>query len=199
MLYPSELQALPQPRGVRLAQDFDLCLGRMLKRFASSVLASLRGQRIELSLSDIGITGGDFPFAKIHSKGERPTQSAVCTSSPLRSLRPCWTNLLSIRCGPGPNRSCLLLWQRRCLTQARRARKARLAKMKLPLSAFRLLHPSRFSRMSRESRGVRIRRVGIPPLLLSRWPDEALPGRWLPPAPSDLPPRGMWRGAARSG
>jgi len=28
---------------VRLAQDFDLCLGRMLKRFASSVLTSLRG------------------------------------------------------------------------------------------------------------------------------------------------------------
>ena len=32
MLYPAELQALLQPRGVRLAQDFDLCLGRMLKR-----------------------------------------------------------------------------------------------------------------------------------------------------------------------
>ncbi len=43
MLYPAELQALLQPRGVRLAQDFDLCLGRMLKRFASSVLTSLRG------------------------------------------------------------------------------------------------------------------------------------------------------------
>ncbi len=26
MLYPAELQALPQPRGVRLAQDFNLCL-----------------------------------------------------------------------------------------------------------------------------------------------------------------------------
>jgi hypothetical protein len=25
MLYPAELQALPQPRGVRLAQDFNLC------------------------------------------------------------------------------------------------------------------------------------------------------------------------------
>ena len=35
MLYPAELQALLQPRGVRLAQDFNLCLGRMLKRFAS--------------------------------------------------------------------------------------------------------------------------------------------------------------------
>ena len=32
MLYPAELQALLQPRGLRLAQDFNLCLGRMLKR-----------------------------------------------------------------------------------------------------------------------------------------------------------------------
>jgi hypothetical protein len=33
MLYPAELQALPQPRGVIVvAQGFDLCLGRMLKR-----------------------------------------------------------------------------------------------------------------------------------------------------------------------
>ena len=31
MLYPAELQALPQPRGLTLAQDFNLCLGRMLK------------------------------------------------------------------------------------------------------------------------------------------------------------------------
>ena len=44
---------------------------------------------MEESLSDIGITGGAFPFAKIHSKGERPTRSAVRTSSPLHSLRPC--------------------------------------------------------------------------------------------------------------
>ena len=26
MLYPAELQALPQPRGVTVAQDFSLCL-----------------------------------------------------------------------------------------------------------------------------------------------------------------------------
>ncbi len=31
--------------------------------------------------------------------GERPTRSAVRTSSPLRSLRPCWTDFLSILCG----------------------------------------------------------------------------------------------------
>ncbi len=31
MLYPAELQALLQPRKVRLAQGFNLCLGRMLK------------------------------------------------------------------------------------------------------------------------------------------------------------------------
>ncbi len=27
MLYPAELQALPQPRGVTVAQGFSLCLG----------------------------------------------------------------------------------------------------------------------------------------------------------------------------
>ena len=46
----------------------------MLKQPASIVLASLRGLNVEASLSDIGITGGDFPFAKINSKGERPTR-----------------------------------------------------------------------------------------------------------------------------
>jgi len=30
--------------------------------------------------SEVGIAGGAFPFAKIHSGGERPTRSAVCTS-----------------------------------------------------------------------------------------------------------------------
>ena len=43
-----------------------------------------------------GNHGGAFPFAKIHSTGERPTRSAVCTSLALHSLRPCWTNFLSI-------------------------------------------------------------------------------------------------------
>ena len=28
MLYPAELQALPQPRGVTVAQGFSLCLAR---------------------------------------------------------------------------------------------------------------------------------------------------------------------------
>ena len=37
-----------------------------------------------------------FPFAKIPSQGERLTRSVVRTSSPLRSLRPCWTAILSI-------------------------------------------------------------------------------------------------------
>jgi hypothetical protein len=34
-----------------------------------------------MSFSVVRSTGGDFPFAKIHSKGERPTRSEVCTSS----------------------------------------------------------------------------------------------------------------------
>jgi hypothetical protein len=46
--------------------------------------------------SEVGSTGGAFPFAKIHVKGERFTRSVVCTSSPLRSLRPCWTAFLRI-------------------------------------------------------------------------------------------------------
>src|SRR2546430_13532948 len=66
-------------------------------------------------------------------------------------------------------------------------------------SVFRLSHPSRFSRMSRESRGVRTRKAGILPLLLIRWSDEAHPGRQLPPVPNELLPPGMKRGAARSG
>ncbi len=65
------------------------------------VLAALRGSTSRRSFSEVGNAGGAFPFAKIHSRGERPTRSAVCTSSPLRLLRPCWTaflnNLLSSR------------------------------------------------------------------------------------------------------
>jgi len=69
---------------------------RMLKKSASCVLASLRGATLRRGFSEAGSTVGAFPFAKIHPTGERPTRSAVCTSSPLRSLRPCWTDFLSI-------------------------------------------------------------------------------------------------------
>ncbi len=72
---------------------------RMLKKSASFVLALLRGSTLRKSFSEVGSTRGDFPFAKIYSQGERSTRSVVCTSSPLRSLRPCWTNFLSILCG----------------------------------------------------------------------------------------------------
>jgi hypothetical protein len=53
-------------------------------------------QRLNEGSSEVGNAGGAYPFAKIHSKSERPTRSAVRTSSPLRSLRPCWTVFLSI-------------------------------------------------------------------------------------------------------
>ena len=69
---------------------------RMLKKSASGVLASLRGSTLSKSFSEAGNTGGAFPFAKTHWKGERPTRSAVRTSSPLRLLRPWWTDFLSI-------------------------------------------------------------------------------------------------------
>ena len=63
---------------------------------ASSVLASFRPSTYQRRFSEVRIALGAFPFAKIHSRGEPPTRSAVCTSSPLRSLRRCWTAFLSI-------------------------------------------------------------------------------------------------------
>ena len=69
---------------------------RMLKEAASVVLASFRPSTSRRSFSEVGYAGGAFPFAKTHCKGERPTQSAVCTSSALHSLRPCWTSPLNI-------------------------------------------------------------------------------------------------------
>jgi len=69
----------------------------MLKKSASGVLASLRGS------TSLGSRNhwGAFSFAKTHYKGERPTRSAVCTSSPLRSLRLCLRNGASWRAGAG--------------------------------------------------------------------------------------------------
>src|SRR6185295_18435524 len=48
--------------------------------FPCSVLASFRSSTLKRSFSEVGSNGGAFPLAKIYSKGERPTQSAVCTS-----------------------------------------------------------------------------------------------------------------------
>jgi hypothetical protein len=73
----------------------------MLKKSASGVLASFRPSTLRRSLSEIRSTVGDFPFAKIYWKGERPTRSAVCTSSALHSLRPCLRNGASWRAGVG--------------------------------------------------------------------------------------------------
>ena len=156
MLYPAELQALPQPRGVTVAQGFSLCLGRMLKSSASGVLASFRSST----------------YPRGYASG-------------LHSLRPCWTNLLSI-----------LLGSRETGGKSATGSSEHFSPQP---SVFRLPDPSRFSRMSHESRGVKIRRAGILLLQLIRWLDEALPGRRLPLAPGDLLPLGMWRGAARSG
>jgi hypothetical protein len=68
-----------------------MALSRMLKKSASGVLASLRG-----STEKKNQIGGVYPFTKINPIGERFTRSAGCTSSPLHSLRPCWTTFLSI-------------------------------------------------------------------------------------------------------
>jgi Ni,Fe-hydrogenase I small subunit len=58
----------------------------MLKKSASGVLASLRGPE-ELE--------GIFPSPRIIIWMNGHTKCG-CTSSPLRSLRPCWTAFLSI-------------------------------------------------------------------------------------------------------
>jgi hypothetical protein len=55
----------------------------------SSVLVSFRPSTLSRSFSEVRNAEGAFPFAKTHCKGERPTRSAVYTSSALRSLRPC--------------------------------------------------------------------------------------------------------------
>src|SRR6267143_3869533 len=82
----------------------------MLKKSASFVFVSHRGSTYrEQSHSDVEITGGAFPFAKIHSKGERPTRIAVRTSSPLHSLRPCPRNGASWCAGVGRVRSLAFL------------------------------------------------------------------------------------------
>jgi len=54
-----------------------------------------RVAQLSKSFSEVENAVGAFPFAEIHSRGERLTRSEVCTSSSLRSLRPCWTVCLN--------------------------------------------------------------------------------------------------------
>ena len=77
MLYPAELQALLQPRGVRLAQDFNLCLAQDAEK--SRQQRSRIAQRLN-----------------VPARGVRLPRSC--------SLRPCWTSLLSILCGSSETR-----------------------------------------------------------------------------------------------
>src|SRR5512141_2087886 len=49
--------------------------------FPYFVLGSSKSSTYRLRLSEVGSPGGVFPFAKIYCAGERPTQSAVGTSS----------------------------------------------------------------------------------------------------------------------
>ena len=107
----------------------------MLKKPAGCVLAALKGST--LSSSDVGNTRGDFPFAKIHWKGERPTRSAVCTSSGIHLLRPClrkgaslgkeavlaasgWAGVVAARVGRMRRLNCLSILQQ-LLGRVRRA------------------------------------------------------------------------------
>jgi hypothetical protein len=81
----------------------------MLKKTASGVLASFRPSTLRRSFSEVQNAVGAFPFAKIHSRGERPTRSAVCTSSGLHSLRPCLGKGASRRARVGRVRSLVFL------------------------------------------------------------------------------------------
>src|SRR5689334_16234682 len=56
--------------------------------FPGSVLASLRPSTVRRGFSEVENTVGASSFARTHRKGERPTRSAVCTSSDTRSQRP---------------------------------------------------------------------------------------------------------------
>ncbi len=73
----------------------------MMKKPASFVLASLGGSTPRGRFSEMRNTGGIFPFAKIHCMGERLARSAVCISSPPRSLRLRPGNSASRRAGAG--------------------------------------------------------------------------------------------------
>jgi len=77
-----------------LAMVVEVFINRLLRKSASGVLAALRGSTRRTNFWRSS-TVGAFPFARIHSRGERPTRSAVCTSSPRRLLRPCWTAFLN--------------------------------------------------------------------------------------------------------
>jgi hypothetical protein len=86
-------------RGISPANQSNEFLGRhtnrLLKNSASGVLAALRSSTLSRNLTEVGSSEGVYPFAKNYSKGERPARSVVCTSSPLRLLRPCWTAFLN--------------------------------------------------------------------------------------------------------
>ena len=49
---------------------------RMLKKSASIVLASLRGSTLK-SVSEVGSTGGAYPFAKTHSRATAHTKCGM--------------------------------------------------------------------------------------------------------------------------
>jgi len=74
----------------------------MMKKSASGVLASLRGSAYGRRRWQ-----GTYPLAC--DRSERFKRSLVCTSSPLRSLRPCQRNGASWRAGAGRVRRLALL------------------------------------------------------------------------------------------
>src|SRR4029077_10709537 len=85
-----------------------LCLGGVsqdLEKVCQQRSRIAQTLKYQMKLSEVEIAVGAFPFAKIHSRGERPTRTAECTSSSRHSLRFCQRNRASRRAGVGRVRS----------------------------------------------------------------------------------------------
>ena len=114
---------------------------RLLIKTASGVLAALRGSTLSKSFSEVRNAVGAFPFAKIHSTGEQPTRSAVCTSSSLRLLRLCMGQGASRRARVGRVRSLAFLNSlRMTLKESVRIRASRFCQAQVVCQ-----HPARFA------------------------------------------------------
>ena len=91
------IETLPMQGWFLLIGRFQMSNDRMLKNLASVVLGSSKSSTYRLRSSEGGRAGGVFPYAKIHSEGERPHEVRSVPPPVSNRLRPCWTNFLSIQ------------------------------------------------------------------------------------------------------
>ena len=82
---------------------------RMLKKTSNVVLGSSKSSTYRLRFSEIGNTGGVFPFAKIHCTGERPHEVRSVPPPGSTRLRPCLGQGASRRARDGRVRSLAFL------------------------------------------------------------------------------------------